>query len=352
MAEKDVRTFLGALQSFNQSIKQLQVQRSIQAANEQVQQIRQAEFDEAQQNEALRQVGQNLSFNLAEADPQFAVQALKSLQPQPATQIEVQEQAQGARLEFQQKQHVFQEERQEKQIASQERVAAIRFEAAKEQNIVRQTSKLNRERRKAQSDASKEFNRFSKDIRRAQIQAKNAIKLIDSGSPLTAATVRVLLARASGEVGNLSATEQEAFSGREDIISRINRSFQLGTISQLPEGDKQALKEIAQLYIGTQGELEREFAQQLTNQTKANELFAEIPLNTLISNITGGRIQRFEEASQSIDSGAPQTRDNRRFLRPIEQVIPQAPPPIVESEQRRRKFLTPLGKSKFRDVGE
>lgn len=342
MAAGNVKLFLSALQQFSQGVKQLQVQRSITQANEAVQQIRQSELEEAQKTQAFRDISQDLSFDLAQADPRFVGQAIRSLAPPQPTQLGLQQQAQEARLGFQEKQQEFQAEQQTERLASQERAAQARAEISAERDVGRKSFKLQKERRGTLSKSQKEFNAFTKDIRKAQVQATNAIKLIDSGSPLTASVVGVLMARASGEVGNLSATEQAAFRGSQDVISRINRFLQLGTISQLPEGDKQALKEIAKLYLGTQNQLEREFATQLTNQVKSNELFAEDSLDNVISNVSGGRIKQFIEPSQTAPPGTtPQGR--RRFLTPFRPAQPaaQPPPPVVDSEQRRRQFLVP-----------
>lgn len=302
--------FLNALQGFRREVNQLQATRALTQANEQVRAIRDRTIDGDKKLQDIRDVAANLGVAFLETgqsvqQTQLAQQGLLGqFQAQPTTRFEQQKELQRKGQEFRE-----------------------------ETRVKRETRLIGKEKRATLTRAQTEFNRFTKNVRKATTGARNAISVLEAGGPgrkLAGSAVRILLARASGEVGNLTAAEQEAFAGRQDIASSILRKINQGLFSEVTAGDRAALRDIAQIYLTTASSAEREFATSLTNQLRANELFADDDPNKLISGVSGKRVTSIEEvpvpqqgtaiapaipSRQTVD----QTKGKRRHFTPIRQ---------------------------------
>jgi hypothetical protein len=78
----EMNDLFGALDRFDKGVKTLQLQRSLEQANGQIEQIRNSELDSSKQQQALRDVAQGLTFQLAASGtPATTIEALtKSFQ--------------------------------------------------------------------------------------------------------------------------------------------------------------------------------------------------------------------------------------------------------------------------------
>lgn len=87
-----------------------------------------------------------------------------------------------------------------------------------------------------------------KNAQEAVDGAENALALLDmgktNGQDLVRA-VQVMLAKSSGQVGVLTEQDVQGFGGRDDLLSRLNRTIKLATSGKLPEGDRKFLKDFA-----------------------------------------------------------------------------------------------------------
>lgn len=82
----------------------------------------------------------------------------------------------------------------------------------------------------------------------ALTQSKRARKVLDSGNPIGDASVKVIAARAAGEVGNLAQPEQNAFGGSPALTTWIKRNARRLADGKLDEEDRQYLNELFTVY--------------------------------------------------------------------------------------------------------
>lgn len=295
-----IQNFLAGLNQFQQGIQQLQQGRLISKANQVVEQIRTSEAKDEEKRAQLQQLSQTVSLGLMQmgGTPQGALLASQILAPKevekPTSTFEAfitpgyEEKA----LQFE----GFKEGvRENARIAANERVAVRQEEGFQRSEAARSS----REQRATLTKFQQDFNKTTKDINKSLTQAGNAIKLLDSNSPLAATAIGTMMARASGEVGNLTAMERAAFEGRQDLISRVYRDLSIKGWSELPKGDREVIREVAQIYRDSGQELINDYGATLTNQLRANELFVDEDPTRLITNITGGRIKQFVDPFES-----------------------------------------------------
>lgn len=278
----DLEDLFKGLDRFVGGVRELQIGRALNSANEQVQQIRSTETDVAQKQNALRDVANQLTMNLTQlGTPASQIENVAStIAPKPPT-IQTNEQglAYAQTAGDQNLVDFFQ-----KQIKSER---DFQLQKAKEGATLRTDNSLNKERRARLSKTQDAFTRFGKDFTKAKAQAQNAIKLLDSNNPITAGAVKVLILRASGEVGNSTEAEKEPFAGRQDLVSKMKRWANLSATSQLPEGDKEALKEIAKMYLEVGDKAQVNFGEDLAGQLGVTEYYQGTPQEDLYKLVTG-----------------------------------------------------------------
>lgn len=94
------------------------------------------------------------------------------------------------------------------------------------------------------------LNRFNADpaVRKAQsiFDASNDIVgLIESKNPIADNAIPTYMARASGEVGNLSEADKRPFGGSQALIQRIKRTIQKATKGTLDDTDREFVRQLA-----------------------------------------------------------------------------------------------------------
>lgn len=303
-------TFLGALESFGKNMQGYAVQRTLQQANQQVQAIRDAETNEAEQQKQIKNVADNLSMYLMGqgAQPSQIEQAREIFgQSNQMSQLE-------KSLILQSRQQAFSKEQQARGFTQQEQM----FEE-------REAKKLSKERRSRLETYKKQYVSGIKGFKRAMGSVRAMERLIDSDSPMAVAAAGVLMARGSGEVGNLSEAEQMIWKGRADLWSKLKRAVAIGTMSKMTEADKEALKGVINEYKAMSNEQNKDLAQTLAAQAKGSELFVDSDPNELISQISGGKyneyvpFERQVEQAQNMQYIVPTGQEGQTPMRPPQQ---------------------------------
>lgn len=75
--------------------------------------------------------------------------------------------------------------------------------------------------------------------------AENVRNLATSGNPIAAAAIPTFMARASGEVGNLSEADKAPFGGSREILTKFEASLKQLSTGQLTEDNKNFLIDIS-----------------------------------------------------------------------------------------------------------
>lgn len=239
-----------ALNSFVGGVRSYQISSALTQANERVQQIKMSGIAEAKQREALGNVAQGLVMQMSGlgAAPAQIEQTFAAINPKvPTIQTAEQailmgdkeQQAKGMQL----KQMEFAQKRAESE-------ALINRQALAQERV--ENRQLNTMARKGFQTENAAILKDEKDMQTAIRQAQAAKSLLTTRDPdLTRiiSPIKTMLAKASGEVGNLTQMERDAFGGSQDVFSRINRAVTEGTVGELPESDRRALAKLAQVYI-------------------------------------------------------------------------------------------------------
>lgn len=94
--------------------------------------------------------------------------------------------------------------------------------------------------------------RFNADpsVKKAQqsIDAANTIRgLVDSDNPIAAAAVPTFMARASGEVGNLSEADKRPFGGSRAIMTQLEQAVKEATTGKLSESNARFVRQLADI---------------------------------------------------------------------------------------------------------
>lgn len=92
--------------------------------------------------------------------------------------------------------------------------------------------------------------RFQKDqvvqkANNAIASGNQVVELITSGNPIAASAIPTYMARASGEVGNLSEADKRPFGGSQSIISRLEQSFNQAAVGRLSKENADFVKQLA-----------------------------------------------------------------------------------------------------------
>lgn len=263
------RSLQEGLAQFNAGAKELQLQRALDAANQRVNEIKTVETNERKQRAGLQQVANDLVFQMSGlgASASSIQQLTGAIAPQEKTfqsaeqmllNAETPEQEARAKsvMDFQTQQDI------RKSDASLNRAMTLQDRKEEATNFQMAKSELNK--------VKKEHNTSYKALVKSTQEARNAIRLLDSGSPMTSSAIGTMLARASGEVGPLTEQERAIFEGARDAFSRVKRATSINAFSQLPETDKKALRDLAELYANSGDELISNISDKLTNQYEAS----------------------------------------------------------------------------------
>lgn len=248
---------------FNQGATEIATLGAVQDANQQINQIKAQMTNEGEQRAALQETANQLALRLAGvgASGTQINAAFESIAPQQFGSAE-QMQLFGAANNSQ-----FLEDTGERLIKEREQRglnAKLRLQQTK------QVSGLGKEMRQNVKDRQKEFNRLTAKTFERYSQVKLAQDSLKKKNPIADQAIKTMLARASGEVGNLTEAERAMFEGSPEIRAMAKRLFAKRAVGILPPEDRQSLQELIQLYLrGTQGYLQRN-AQLISSQMAGN----------------------------------------------------------------------------------
>jgi len=128
--------------------------------------------------------------------------------------------------------------------------AVLRERKEKQQEKQIEKLKLLRETQKQSRDYGLKFkNNFLKDksIQKSQqaLDAASSVKaLLETKNPISDQAMRIQFPRLLGEVGNLTAQEQNAFGGSKAIVEKMKQLFNTWTTGQLTPTNKEFLGEL------------------------------------------------------------------------------------------------------------
>lgn len=102
-------------------------------------------------------------------------------------------------------------------------------------------------RQKEKTDIIDKFNRSSGVVKiEASLDAANTIRgLVDSNNPIAASAVPTFMARASGEVGNLSEADKRPFGGSQALLSRLEAAITQKANGRLTRENAAFIKNLA-----------------------------------------------------------------------------------------------------------
>lgn len=123
-------------------------------------------------------------------------------------------------------------------------------------------------RSKEKTDIVNKFNADSgvKKIQSSIDASNNIRELANSGNPIAANAIPTFMARASGEVGNLSEADKRPFGGSQAILARMEASLQQMATGELTESNRNFVNELVDIMEKrAQGNLDRR-AKELSSQ--------------------------------------------------------------------------------------
>lgn len=285
---QDLTQSLGMLQ---QGVQGLSLQRAITGANDQVQQIRNSELKDNEKMTQLRGVAQDLTMHMAGLGvaPDRIAQVAERVAPNPSLMQSPEEAVLNGTPD---------------QAKAGQGLIAQQFAQKKELAEMMATGKLAKEGRGALVGYQKEYDKELAPMQKAQSQAANAMQLLQSGSPMTPSAIKVLIARASGDVGKIPVAEMNFFQGKADLISRLKRSLDINANSELPEGDRQALIGLVGGYQQVSELAQQQIADKVAGQAASHPLLAGQDMDSLVRQVTGGKSQRFTNFGRGVQSAS------------------------------------------------
>lgn len=337
MAAGNVRLFREALSDFTQGIRRLQVQRSIQNANQAVAEIRASEAEEQEKNDQLKQVARSLGLSVFSltgnvSGAQFAQGAIA---PQEVSL-------------FQQSQLDLQQQR----IDLENRRLEMGEQEFKEQSTrIDEAQKFKKESQRALFQQQKELVDLKNEQRGKKLQAlktgeinkiqsmdESFIELEDLGLQLQE---NRSFATPLQRIPGISGVREIVNPQFADFRAAVGKSFQ--KFRKATTGAQASVQELADLrrLQPTEDDTPAAFQLKLKRSIEIGQKIRARFMDTL--RRANRDVESFEETSinRDIETDKPVPQGRRRFLKPIQQA-PQAPPPTNTSEKRRRRFLNPI----------
>jgi hypothetical protein len=96
--------------------------------------------------------------------------------------------------------------------------------------------------------------------------AKTIRELANSGNPIAASAIPTYMARASGEVGNLSEPDKAPFGGSRAILRRMEAAFEEASSGGMSDANRQFINELSDLMEQTANANKNERARELSSQ--------------------------------------------------------------------------------------
>ena len=249
-----------ALSMFTDGMQQLAVTKGIQNATAAVDQLNQSGLDELQKRQQQQTLAKQLSLQLlgAGANAQQVQQAYSAVAPQAITssgeayQQAVQTGDKGL-MSMAKDMQKFEEAPKVEQLKIQGQtsrdVATINGEYDVKKTLLANTNKT----AKAMTDkeleviinAQQALEQTAAKNFSAVEHAKTAKAMLDSNNPLADNSIGTFMARATGEVGNLTEAEREPFGGSMALADRIQRVSKKLATGKIPDEDREFIKQLA-----------------------------------------------------------------------------------------------------------
>jgi len=250
------------LNLFNKNVSNIVSYDAIKGAKDVTDQIRASQMDEGEKRQAFQETANRLALDLSAvgADPNQVAQSFKAVAPMQF------DSAQAAILEGTLSQNQGLTDMGSKALRLQDAPTQERFnktyslqreQFAWDKNkdmadlLLKQRDagkKIGGDSQKLFVDAQSDFNSAIKDDMKALGQVRSAREALASNNPVADEAIKTMLAKASGEVGNLTETERDMFGGSKSIMSRLRRMGQRAASGELPEEDKQLLFKLLDVY--------------------------------------------------------------------------------------------------------
>lgn len=303
-----------AFAQFKQGVQELSFQRTLNQANEAVRQVRNSELNEQEKLNNLRRIAEQLTFTLAgQGVPATTIQQLsdhiapetpKTLDQALLSPNEVFRQAgmdawkmkADAEAQAFARHQAAIDARQARSFEQQEKMAGRREEKA-----------ISKEARATLNKTQSAYNSNIKELRSATHYARTGLSIVNSDGPASKmiGAVQFMAARASGSNSQLSDREREVLAGSQSLLDQFMQLTSTKARSQFIEKNKEIFRDLFKTYVDAASEMEREIAEQYTNQLLANTLFADSDPNQLISDISGKRITEFRSSNNSSPEPQP-----------------------------------------------
>lgn len=212
---------LKGLSVFKQGMQELAQTTALNDANQQVMQLNTLALDEKEKLAQINQVSQGLAARLMGTGGMSADQA--------ATAVGIFGPSQGAQFAAVEN-RALQEDRQKFEAQQSALERANKLAVAGETAGVKQQEKLGKFVIKFQ-DKVKSLG-IDKSVEAAD-KAYSAIKTLEAGNPISDSSIGAFLARAAGEVGNLSEYEQKLYKGSPALLDEMRRLSSLWSKGKL-----------------------------------------------------------------------------------------------------------------------
>jgi len=272
----DLSEILSAFKALDSGVTRLATSKAIAGANEQVNQMNASIADEQERTMGLRQIANSLTMQLSQigAPNEDIAQVSQSIAPKaPLIQSAEQGYISGTPLERQRSKELLDRER------------ATRMEQIK----TMYGSKLDQKSLGILERSTAKFNSLSAKTFEALDASQKLFKAITNKESLTDEVLKTFAAKASGEVGNLTEAERNAFAGGRSLLDRIMRSTKKNIWGTLLDSDRQQLMNLAKIFnSGAKGALMRRAdllsgqASKLTGRDKAEVMDLMLPADALM----------------------------------------------------------------------
>lgn len=235
-----------AVGMFNDSMDQYNTTQAFNQAAQQVDEINSSAMKELDKRAALSQASQTLAQNLLQSNVPVSriQQAFQAFGPQqlPSAQERIQVGAQSedpglVKAGIQEMKSLGQAQ----QDFALERIKAQRKGRAG--SGIEQRSLRGLFERKQRS-----FNSMTKKVRESLLQVNQGMKALSLKNPVADNAIKTMLAKASGEVGNLTEAEREMFAGNPALWAQAKRLSKKAAVGTLPENDRRLLTEMLNVY--------------------------------------------------------------------------------------------------------
>ncbi len=312
-----------AFQNLNQSVNGMVLQKSLNAANEQVNQIRTSDLKEEEKRGQLRGLANDLTMRLTGMgmDPNAINQATQAIAPKPAFANAEQALMYGDAGEQKQAQKIIQDQR-DFEMQKIDKAAGAKSVAGSG---------------KVLQDFQKRFANTYQKVDSSGRAVKNAIKTLQSGSKLTGAAVANALVRAAGDVGNITESERAPFSGAQDVLSQMQRIAEKYSDSTIPPSDRQELMKLARIYESTIDDSLKTYGNMYANQLSEHSSFSGLDKGVLMRKVTGGILGNEDLRAPDQASGNTSSTQGNSKKSPLGDSNPWFDPTYLQSGTPKKK---------------